>query len=107
MTGRLLRNCLNTRREFASPFHLLKRCCVEQVQFCIAKVFDGLTKVLGQDMPWGCGFGWRFCGRVSPWRRRSISNCCSREEVRRRLLSTFPCHSRIMAQEWRAATCFT
>jgi len=56
MTRRLLRIRPNTRRESPSPFHLLKCCRVEQVQFCIAQVFDGLTQVFWQDVPLRSGF---------------------------------------------------
>ncbi len=34
-TRRLLRIRPNTRRESASPFHLLKCCCVEQIQLSV------------------------------------------------------------------------
>jgi len=94
MTGRLLRIRPNTRREFASPFHLLKCCGVEQIQFFIIQVFDGITQVFGQDMPLRSGQGCRRCGRW--WRRRSISGRSSGEEVRRSLLATFAFHGMIM-----------
>ena len=63
MTWRLLRIRPNTRQEFASPFHLLKCCRVEQVQFFITQVFDGLTQVLWQDVPLRSGLGFCRCGR--------------------------------------------
>lgn len=93
----LLRNCPSNRREYSSSFHFLKCCCVEQIQFFITQVFDGLSQVLGQDMPLRRGFGRRFRGRFSPWRRRSISDCNSREEVWRNLLTTVASHGMIMA----------
>ena len=43
------------------------------------------------------GFGCCLCGRWSWWQRRGISNRVGREEVGRRLLSTFASHDMIMA----------
>jgi hypothetical protein len=97
MTRRLRRICLNTREEPASPFHLLKCCGVEQIQFAVTQVLDGLTRVFRQDVPQRCGFGCRVCGRGSWCQRRGIGGRIGREEVRRRLRSTFLCHSRIIA----------
>ena len=57
MTGRLLQIRPNTRQGSASPFHFVKCCRVEQIQFFITQVFDGFTQVLGQDMPLRYGFG--------------------------------------------------
>ena len=96
MTRRLRRIFPNIRLKFASPFYLLKCCRVEQVQFLIVQVVDGVSQVFGQDMPLRFGFGFRICGGWC-WRGRSISHCTGREEVWRSLLTTVASHDMIMA----------
>jgi hypothetical protein len=68
---------------------------MEQVQFAIIQVLDGITQIFWQDVPLRFGFGCRICSGLL-W-RRSVSDRIHREEVGQNLLTAFASHDMNMA----------